>query len=51
MTSQIIKYKNKGHFEEINVGPGLTRVNSVLLDDPLKLTAVIADLTVMVKTL
>ena len=35
--------------EEIRVGPGLTRVNSVLLDDPLKLTAVIADLNVMME--
>ena len=35
--------------EEIKVGPGLTRVNSVLLDDPVKLTAVIADLNVMME--
>ena len=35
--------------EEIRVGPGLTRVNSVLLEDLLKLTAVIAELTVMMQ--
>ena len=35
--------------EDIKVGPGLTRVNSVLLKDPLKLAAVTADISVMLE--